>query len=258
MKRRTQTAITPQKLFEQMTYTKLHWPGKTVSLERNSLSDHQQRTTSGRMSIAEFYHDNSKLFPQMLGELTASQVAVEEFRRQYVDRRSAAARSSGCTNLETDSRWRELLQKAVATVGLDIFYAIELRMSIGESQGVYDPGSNLLQLVKWFSSTETAAVRQALRLLGSPDEEPFAGSVLFILGSFARDEILFGPRAYRHTLFAAGRVTQAVLSCAKQMQIPARARYDFADREVDAAMEADGIELGTLVAIELGETSHVS
>jgi hypothetical protein len=258
VKRRIEVTLTSQKLFDQLLHPPLHWPGKTVLLERNSLLDYQQRSVSGRMSIAEFYHENSKLFPQMIPELTVSHVDMEAFRRRYLEGRSIVARSSGASMLELDPRWRELLDKTAIAVELDTFYAIELRILVGGALGVYDPGLDASYIVKRLSPAETASIQEALRLLATPGETPLSGPLLFVLGCFGRNDILFGPRGYRRTLLDAGRMTQAVLLQAMRMRIPVRARYDFTERDVDYAMEADGIEQGTLVAIELGEAPDVS
>jgi hypothetical protein len=252
--RRIEVTLTPQKLFDQILHTPMHWPGKTVLLERDSLLDYLQRSVSGRMSIAEFYHENSKLFPHMIPELTASQVNVEAFRLKYLEGRSIVARSSGASVLELDPRWRELLDKTANALELDTFYAIELRILVEGALGVYDPGLDTTHIVKRLSPTEIVSVQEALRVMATPDETPLPGPLLFVLGCFGRNDILFGARGYRRTLQDAGRMTQAVLLQAKRMRIPVRARYDFTERDVDYVMEADGIEQGTLVAIELGET----
>ena len=83
MKRRTQLTITPQRLFNEALNTPLQWPWKTVRLERNSLQDYRQRPSTAHFSVAELYHENSKLFPQMLPELAVACVEGDEFRHEF-------------------------------------------------------------------------------------------------------------------------------------------------------------------------------
>jgi hypothetical protein len=80
---------------------------------------------------------------------------------------------------------------------------------------------------------------------------------LFIVGFFGRDEMLLGPRGYRRTLLEAGRITQVVLEERRARGQPTYPVYEFADRDVEAAIELDGTEVGALVGFELMETSHV-
>src|SRR5438034_3819165 len=91
MRRRSDTPLDAQALFAALCQFQLDWPGKTVRLERNSLLDHQQRPVSPNVSVAELYHENSKLYPNMLGELAAARVKVKELRQAFIRRRAAVA-----------------------------------------------------------------------------------------------------------------------------------------------------------------------
>src|SRR5215472_14301234 len=132
MRRRTQTSLSIQELFNQVLNTPLYWPGKTARLERNSLRDYCQRSTSAHISVAELYHENSKLFPQMLSELTGSLIQLDEFRREFLRRRAMVIQASGIAGLSLGSRHRELLATVVKTTALELFYAVELRLVIGD------------------------------------------------------------------------------------------------------------------------------
>ena len=81
--------------------------------------------------------------------------------------------------------------------------------------------------------------------------------MLLVLGSFARNDILFGPRGYRRTLVEAGRMAEEVVANADRSGISRRVIYEFIDRELDSVMEADGVEQGTLIVIELDGATHV-
>jgi hypothetical protein len=254
MKRRTQTPLSHQQLFDQVLNTPLHWPGKTVRLERNSLLDYRQRSTSAHTSVAELYHENSKLFPQMLSELTTSLVQANEFRREFVRRRAVVVQASGVSGLSLGSIHRELFTTVVGTTGLELFYAVELRLVVGEVLATHEPVSDTFQIVKQLSKDDLDMMRCALRLMAASEAPPHNGPLLFILGSFARNDLLLGPRGYRRTLLEAGQVAQEVFRQAERLSLTAHPLYEFTDRDLDAVMEADGIEQGTLMAFKLGGT----
>src|SRR2546422_7532087 len=81
---------------------------------------------------------------------------------------------------------------------------------------------------------------------------------ILILGSFARNDVLLGPRGYRRTLLETGRLVQEIVHQAKRLGLTVRPLYEFTDRDVDTVMEADGIEQSTLMAFEFGGTTNVS
>src|SRR5262249_61608901 len=92
----------------------------------------------------------------------------------------------------------------------------------------------------------------ALRLTIAEDPLP-EGPMLFLIGCFARNDVLFGPRGYRRTLLEAGQVTTGLLAEAGRLGLDAVPIFEFTDRDLDAVIEADGIEEGTLVALAIGE-----
>ncbi len=98
MFRRSQEPPNAKKLMDQVVFSALDWPGKTVRLERNSLEDYCQRPSSSRLSIAELYHENSKLFPAMVAELAAATLDSDGVRLEFL---GAGPRPSRRTN-----RWK--------------------------------------------------------------------------------------------------------------------------------------------------------
>src|SRR5262249_11377990 len=155
-------------------------------------------------------HENSKLFPQMLEELTLVRLNAEEFRREFLRRRRPAVQSGGALTLALEPCWRELLTAIAQSIDLQLFYAVELRVVADEMLAVYEPPSEVLEVIKRLSFGERSLLREALRLMTAPDEAPHNGPLLFILGCFSRNEVLLGRRGYRRTLLEAGRVTQEI------------------------------------------------
>jgi hypothetical protein len=235
----------------------LHWPGKTVRLERHSLLDFRNRSNSPHVSAAELYHDNSKLFPHILPELLASSIAAEDIRREFIRRRAAVGGLDGTPALELEDNYRELLTRVARGAEPDLHYALELRIVTGELVGSYEPISDSLQLVKELSARERARLTGAVALMHTSAPAGDASPLLLIMGSFARNDILFGARGYRRTLLEAGRLAEAIGVQARCLGLEARPVYDFLDRDIDAVMEADGVELGCLVVFELLGSRHV-
>jgi hypothetical protein len=230
----------------------LHWPGKTVRLERNSALDYRQRLTSPHVSVAELYHENSKLFPQILPELTVTLVQVAQLRQEFIRRRAAIVRARGTSELDFSPCWRELLTEVGRSTNRELFYAVELRVVANDRLASYEPVSDILHVVKQLPATDQDKLRLALRLMADSDAPVFRGPLLFIIGFFARNDVLLGPRGYRRTLLEAGHVAQEVVHQAERLGLVARPMYEFTDCDVDAVMEADGIEQGTIIAFELG------
>jgi hypothetical protein len=253
MIRRSQERLTPKKLIDEVVFSELDWPGKTVRLERDTLQDYCQRPASAQPSIAELYHENSKLFPQMAGELAAARVDIDGVRREFVRRRASALAHS--PQAELSATRRELLTGIARAVPHELFYAIELRIAEESVLASHEPLLDRLHLVKRLSGDDTARLAGALRLLeGSKVPPP---PVLFVIGNFARNDLLFGTRGYRRTLIEAGRVMEASLGIASRLGLAAQPCLEFADRTLDFILEADGVEEGILLAIELGDPDHV-
>lgn len=256
MKRRTTTRLNAQRLIDEVLHAPIEWPWKTTRLERHSLSDYQQRSVTANVSIAELYHENSKLYPQLLPELAVTQVQPDEFRREVIHLQSAAALRSELSEIDLDHRWRSLLTTISKETELELFYAVEICLVTEKALAIYAPISDTLQLVKHLSNAELDLLRRALRLLVNPQAPQHSGPLLFILGCFARYDMLLGQRGYRRTLIDAGRVAQALLYQATRFSLTMRPVYEFTDRDIDAVLEADGVEKGVLIAFELEEATH--
>jgi hypothetical protein len=255
VERRTQTRPSPEKFFEEILYSSLHWPAKTVRLDRSSSADFSQRVASAEVSIAELYHENSKLYPQMVSTLDATRVKPDLFRRYFVERRARAVRARASTSMAVDEPWHLLLSGVSKSLNPELFYAVELRLLVGRQVAVHVPMVESLQLIKRLSAKEVDDLRIAVTLIDGSKESLRGDVFLFVVGNFARNDILFGPRGYRRTLLEAGLVTQQVLNQAEKLGIRADARYEFTDHDLDALLEADGTEESVLAAVEM-EAGH--
>lgn len=250
VRRRTDAVLSPSALLQQVLHAPMQPPWKRVRLEPDSFADHRQRPVSAGVSVAELYHHNSKLFPAMLPGLTALSTDVAEFRRTVVHER-ATGRTPTTVHEGLDEHWHALLRTMPAAVGVDAFYAVELRVAAGDLLTVFEPVSGDLRPVKRLTPADRVALHRAVRLM-TPAVPVHGGPLLAALGLFSWNDILLGPRGYRRTVLETGRVAQEILRRADDAGLAVTPRYEFTDRDVDTVLEADGVEEGTLMVFELG------
>jgi hypothetical protein len=248
-----QRPATPDELFEDMLYSPMDWPGKTTRLRRDSVQDVRQRAASPIPALTEFYHENSKLHPARIVELAASRVDPEEVREAFLRRKAAGSRRAAAIDTEWFGSVRPLLRAVARPARLPLFYALELRVSDGALLAQYEPLTDALVALKATSSADYASVAQGLHLFDSRST-PAAG-LLFVVASFVRNEVLYGPRGYRRTLLEAGRLVEIILVEAERLGISVNPVLEFHDRAIDRFVEVDGLEEGTLLVIELAAAS---
>lgn len=248
--RRNRPAYKPENLLHLALAAPLPWPGRTVRLERDSLLDYQGRSASAQVSVAELYHENSKLGSAYLPELVHSAVDADQFREEFLRRRSLLALSAGSEEPDNSGSMRSLLG-AASTADPELFYAIELRLVTGGAVYVYEPTAATFRIVKRLTPDQASDLANAFRLMAQtgPPAEPRA--FVIILGCFPRNEILLGSRGYRRTLLEAGRIIATIIQEARRLGRNPAARYEFDDREVDRLMEVDGVEESVIAALEL-------
>src|SRR6266540_4037657 len=83
--RRNRPRYEPDDLLGLVLSAPLLWPGRTVRLERDSLLDCMGRSASAQVSVAELYHENSKLNRAHLPELVHTAVDAARFRQHRAD-----------------------------------------------------------------------------------------------------------------------------------------------------------------------------
>lgn len=237
----------------------MFWPGRTVIAEPDSLLAYRQRPSSAQVSAAELYHENSKLFPARVSELVVSNLDPAVIRQEFLRRRAIVVATGGGVELHMGTTpWRAVLSRLATAADPELFYAIEVRAVADGRVGLHEPIRDALPAVKLLDAKEHFQLHDALRLLPtttarSQNQPSPTKPWLILVAWFSRNEILFGTRGYRRTLLEAGRVTEEILRLAHDAGLEAQPVYEFADRDVDAVMEADGIEQATLMAIEITE-----
>lgn len=245
--------LSPQRFLNSVLFCSIDDPWKTVRLERNVVTDYCLRPMSLEPSLAELYHENSKLWPQAIAERPTLEVPLGAFREQYIQRRRAVLDTMQFSSLDLPSLHHRAVSVGGRAVDRDVWYAVELRAVFKGLLGEYDPLSETFRVVKELTANELDRLRAGLN---SVEQVAVKGPrdclLLLVIGSFARNEVLYGIRGYRRTLIEAGRLIESVLEHAEEVGLAGKVLYDFMDREVDSVMEADGTEQGTLAAIYLG------
>lgn len=246
--RRSRPIYTVDQLLRATLGAAVMWPGRTTRMERDSLSDYTSRSTSGAVSIAELYHENSKLTAENLAELASTSVDVTALRQEFLRRRTIWA--TNALDIDKESSWASLASEVFRVVP-DLFYAVDVRIVIDKAVAEYEPGAGL-RMIRNLVPGQHRDLLAAVRLLDPVGDGPDPRAIVMLMGCFPRNDILFGARGYRRTLIEAGQLTQEVARKAAEFGHVATVRCELADRKLDSMMEADGVEYSVVVAIELG------
>ena len=77
-------------------------------------------------------------------------------------------------------------------------------------------------------------------------------AALLVLAVFGRTRCKYGLRGYRFALLEAGHVAQNIVLAAAAFDVPALPLGGFYDAQVDALVDADGVEESVVYAVALG------
>jgi hypothetical protein len=242
-----------RQVFDTLAYSGLNWPGKTTLLQPDSLQDYLQRPGSGAISIAELYHENSKLHASKAAGLLAFGTGLEQFRRETVERSATATTSPGRLSHSAPDYLLDVLGAAAGT-SVDVFYAVELRVLVDGWILTYDALHRRTAALKHMDDRDASTVRSALALMGRGETWNVQDPIVFVLGWFARNDLLFGSRGYRRTLIEAGQVLQALLQEAQNLRLKLDVHTEFTDADIDGVLNADGVEQGTLAAVVIRQS----
>jgi hypothetical protein len=238
----------PGEFFEEALHSPLEWPGKVTRLARDSLQDVRQRSTSAGFAVSELYHENSKLYPPLLGELAAARWDARSIRESAMARAALTARGSPTASPSAFPTARSLLRAASRPARVDLLYATELLLADHSLVVRYEPIDGRLVELRRIAGHEVRSLRRALQLDADEADSTF---LLFVVGAFTRNEMLFGTRGYRRTLIEAGRLAEILSAAAEASAVAVRPVVDFHDRVVDGFLGLDGVERGTLLVLEM-------
>lgn len=84
-------------------------------------------------------------------------------------------------------------------------------------------------------------------------------SLIFLISAiFKRNEIKYGDRGYRYTLFEAGHLAQNIYLMANSMSLGTFNVGEFVDGELNKIVDIDGVNESVLYAIVVGSTKRFS
>lgn len=75
---------------------------------------------------------------------------------------------------------------------------------------------------------------------------------VFFVGSFVRQRIKYGQRAYRFALIEAGHIAQAMIMCALEENVVSCPVGGFIDKQVDDLLCLDGVEQSVVYSVAFG------
>lgn len=249
--RRSRRFLAAKDFRDEVRYKTLDWPGKTTRLERDSMTDVCQRPTAAQPAIAELYHENSKLFAAMVDELTANRIEVEGIRAAAAAQRSRAMDAGGWAVAPLPEPAMKMLDSAFKCTPTALLFTSDIRVLVSESLAIFDPVESRAYSLKNITEADVKVLERAVTLLANSATPVFDGALIFLVSSFARNQMLYGARGYRRALTDAGELIGHIQNRAADAGFGFTIWREFADRPIDALVEADGIEEGTIAIIEL-------
>jgi hypothetical protein len=240
-------------VLHRLVYGAVDWPGKTIRLDADSLDRYQQRPLSGTVSISELYHENSKLIPERAGERLGQGVDARPFKLSVIRAASeVAAGSAPAGVIPIPEELSAVLGRYPASLPEELRYAVEVRPLVGNRVTVHEPSTNQCRVLRVLSGAQLASINSGV-YAGQPKAQAGLPTLVFVIGLFARNAILYGERGYRSTLLESGATVQAIAAAAASLDTQAHVITEFEDHSVDSILDLDGTEAGTLAVVCLGE-----
>jgi SagB-type dehydrogenase family enzyme len=134
---------------------------------------------------------------------------------------------------------------AGALYPLDVVACISGVDGVAPGHYVYDPIEHALLRR---GDLTTADLHEAASL---HNPIPPAGVTFAISATFARSRAKYGLRGYRFTMFEAGHLAHAIIIAATALGLTSLPWGGFADAEVDAALDLDGLERSCLYLVSI-------
>ena len=238
----------------RLVYGALDWPGKTLRLDADSLDRYQQRPLSAAISVGELYHENSKLIPERAGERLSDGLDAREFKLSLIRAASAAAGAAAPTRaVPVPEELGAVLGRYSASLPEELRYAVEIRPLVGNRVTVHEPSTNGCRALRLLSRPQLEELESGVHASQPRADSPM---LIFVIGLFARNAILYGERGYRSTLLESGATVYAIAAAAAGLDIPTQVITEFQDHRVDSILDLDGTEVGTLAVVCLGGTAR--
>ena len=238
---------TVDQLFRDIVLGPVDWPNKRFRLNQTSHQAYLSRSSRPDISVAELYHESSKLHLSNISRMAASQLSPADVRQRFLKNRSTVFNQMENDDFLVD----EVVGQSLHTVACEcghLFYAVEVWMANLEKLGVFDPVAVKCWLTKVLTGDEIERMIASLRLADDPGVGYQTHSIFLLVACFPRNEVLFGMRGYRRTLLEAGQLAQLIsLQLGEYFAI--WLSYDFHDRFLNEVLGLDGTESSVVAAI---------
>ena len=236
----------------RLVYGAVDWPGKTLRLDGDSLDRFMQRPFSSAVSISELYHENSKLIRELAAERLCNELDARSFKLSIVRAACEVAEATPATRaVPVPEEFSTVLGRYATSLPEELRYAVEVRPVVGNRVAVHEPSANCCRALRVLSRPQLEDLNSAVH--GRPPGAQHR-MLVFIVGLFARNAILFGERGYRSTLLECGATAHAIATATAGLGISAHVITEFEDHRVNSVLDLDGTEAGTLAVVCLERT----
>ncbi|MCW2849441.1 MAG: hypothetical protein JWR90_3415 [Marmoricola sp.] len=243
-------------VLHRLVYGSVDWPGKSLRLDADSLDRFLQRPLSGAVSLSELYHENSKLIAERAAERLCQDLDVLPFKLSIVQAVSRAATAAAPTRaIQVPDELTDILDRYPAGLPAELHYAVEVRPLVDNHVMVHEPLTNRCRALRTLSSAELERLESGV-YAASATAPSGRRRLMFVIGLFARNAILYGERGYRSTLLESGVVLHAIATAAAGLGVATHVITEFQDHCVDSILDVDGTEAGTLAVVSLGKDSR--
>ncbi|QOZ70139.1 hypothetical protein [Bradyrhizobium arachidis] len=144
--------------------------------------------------------------------------------------------------LKVDPPWQALLSSLAHPALLQFYYTCEVRVVVNATIGILEPVSGVVYIAKQIDEIHLDSLKRSTAVLGNTPSEDLSFPLIAVVASFARNDLLFGARGYRHALMEAGQLCREITRAAAAGGIDLDCYLEFIDADVDQTMECDGLE----------------
>lgn len=232
----------------------------SIELERNSVSDYQNRFISRNANIAELYHENSKLTSFNKNFIVRDEHLIEEIKKWYltttckvneedIDRTISGNFFKPIESLP--SNFQKFFKGFLGGEGyVEALYSIDLLFLYENSVYRIIPYSEYLILEKRFNDGDVR--RFYLSIL---DIKETYNAYFILVGIPWRQMVFKGTRGYKNMLIEAGMLINSISQIVKINSLSMKVYNDFLDNYINRLFSLDGVESYALSIISLNPKS---
>jgi len=232
----------------------------SIELERNSISDYQNRFISRNDNLAEIYHENSKLNDYNKNFIIGNESLIKEVKDWYLKttckvKEEDIDRNKSEKFFKPISLFPDKLQELFNQIlkeqkFVELLYSVDLLLLYEQNVYRIIPYSEYLMLEKTFSEDAIKHfISSILYLKENGTTETIA--YLLLVGVPWRHMVFEGYRGYRSMLIEAGMLLNSVYEIGKKISMEINVYNNFIDNKINKLFNLDGIENYCLSIVSL-------